>query len=146
MVNIVKMNPCHPFLNMAREADFEEMLVDSLARAFGLTTLGRLHVDEAVHHAFKKKAETGEVVIMRDIVEEVWNLRERFGEALAFEICALFNCMIDDAYPEYELFCDRDGLPVNALDIDQLKALYRNTSNRGARAFVENMILYALMF
>lgn len=141
-MDIIHINPCRPFDHMARKADYEEILVDSLARAFNLTLTSRLLVDEAVHHAYAKYND----VIMRDIMEEIWTLRERFGEASAFELCALLNCMIDNTYAETAIFCERDGLAINALDVDQLKALYRTTSNRGARAFIENLIVYSLMF
>lgn len=154
MINITKVNPCRPFFNMVRPYDFEEILTDSLVRGFGLSLRGKLLVDEAIHHVFQNNQNeqgrdasgTNNAVIMYDIVKEIWELRNRFGEEMAFEICALFNPMIDDTYAEFNIFCDRDGIPINGLDIDQLKALYRYTSNQKVRAFIEHMITYSLMF
>lgn len=142
MIQITHINPCRPFEHMARVSDFQEMLVDALSRGFGLNQRGRCIVDEAVHHAFSKRKD----IIMRDIIEEIWTLRNRFGEKDIFDICALFNCMVDDSYIEFNIFCDRDGLAINSLDIDQIKGLYRTTANCHARAFIENMILFSLMF
>ena len=76
---------------MARVSDFQEMLVDALSRGFGLNQRGRCIVDEAVHHAFSKRKD----IIMRDIIEEIWTLRNRFGEKDIFDVCALLNCMVD---------------------------------------------------
>lgn len=141
-MNIIHINPCRPFEGMARKDDYIEILVDSMTRGFGITGLARFLLDEAVHHAYQKK----EDVIMRDVLEEVWELKARFGEQTAFELCALLNCTVDGSYPEYKLFCDRDGVPINVLDIDAIKAMYRETANRGARGFIENLVLYSLMF
>ena len=145
-MNVLHINPCRPFTGMSRLGDFEEMLVDALAFGFNLSGQYRMIVDEAIHHTFAAKQSEGTSVVMRDIVDKIWELRARFGDKIAFEVCALFNPMIDESYQEYGVFNEENGVAFNDLDVNGLKSVLINISNRCVRSFIEKMILYSLMF
>ena len=141
-MHIVLVNPCRPFANMARKNDFLEILKTALAQGFELNAMGECIIDEAIHHAFALRRD----VIMKDILGEVMQLQEKYPNGACFELCSRMNCMVDPSYGEYAIFCERDGVAVNQLEVEGLKMLYGQASNPAVRDFIAVLIIHSLLF
>lgn len=141
-MHIVLVNPCRPFANMTRKNDFLEILKTALVQGFELNAMGECIIDEAIHHAFATSCD----VIMRDILSEVMQLREKYPSGACLELCSRMNCMVDPSFGEYAIFCERDGVAVNQLDVEGLRLLYCQASNPSVRDFIAVLIIHSLMF
>lgn len=148
-MNIVKINPLRPFEKMSRMGDFEEMVTNAFTHAFDLSpTLGRVTLSVAIHHAYAKH---GIETILSDVVEELkvisadeTNVTMMNAARDLTNVLSPYAC--DSSFPEYAIFCDRDGHPLNSLDVTGLKMVMMQSSNDNIRAFLERMVIYSLLF
>lgn len=143
-MNIIRINLLNPFFNMSRRGDYQEMIINSLSEAYSLNTVAKATLSVAVHHAYAKH----DSPILSDVVSDLNELSKAGGanSALCDEMCLLMTYANDSSFPEHDIFCDRDGLPLNQLETEGLKAVLRQASNNQVRLFLERMIVYSLLF
>ena len=143
-MNIIHINPLRPFEKMARKNDFREMVINSLSDVYALNTVAKSVVSIAVHHAYDKNPNP----VFSDVITGIREMRHSSDASTSVcdELCLMFSFAFDPVFPEYNIFCDKDGHSLDNLDVDGLKAVLGQASNQKVRSFLERLVICSLYF